>query len=93
MTLTPRHGRRELLPALAPLWNALFEHHLSVGAAGLPTIPHSESWPLRRAHYERLAAEHSGVSIWLAGRSTPLRDMHWRMRIMSAARPRTCSRR
>ncbi len=67
MTLTLRHGRRELIPALEPLWNALFEHHLSVGAAGLPTIPRSESWPLRRAHYERLAAEPSGVSIWLAG--------------------------
>lgn len=49
-----------------PLWSALFEHHLSVGAAGLPTIPRSESWPLRRAHYERLASEAPGVSIWLA---------------------------
>lgn len=66
MTITLRRGRRELIPALAPLWNALFEHHLFIGAAGLPTIPPAESWPLRRAHYERLAAELPGVSIWLA---------------------------
>ncbi|RGE18046.1 GNAT family N-acetyltransferase [Leucobacter sp. wl10] len=59
-------GGSELLPRLEGLWNSLFAHHLSVGAAGLPTIPRPESWPLRRAHYERLASGPSGLSVWLA---------------------------
>lgn len=66
MTIALRRGGGELIPALESLWNELFEHHLSVGAAGLPTIPGSESWPLRRAHYELLDSEPPGVSIWLA---------------------------
>jgi ribosomal protein S18 acetylase RimI-like enzyme len=47
-------GRRELLDELEPLWLSLFDHHLSTGAAGLPVIERSESWPRRRALYEQL---------------------------------------
>lgn len=48
-----------------PLWEALFDHHLSIGAAGLRTIEREESWPRRRAHYGRVAAEHPETKIWL----------------------------
>jgi len=64
--VTVTRGGGELLPALAPLWEALFDHHLSIGAAGIATIPRERSWPLRRAHYERLLAEHRRVAVWLA---------------------------
>src|SRR5882672_3647484 len=47
-------GKQELLRELEPLWLSLFDHHLSTGAAGLPVIPRSESWPRRRALYEQL---------------------------------------
>ena len=59
--LNPKH-----LDALEPLWNALFDHHLSIGAAGLPTIPREQSWPFRRAHYTRLIAGSPRCSIWIA---------------------------
>jgi ribosomal protein S18 acetylase RimI-like enzyme len=49
-------GGLELLDFLEPLWLALFDHHVNGGAAGLPSIPRSKSWPLRKAHYERLLA-------------------------------------
>ncbi len=58
-------GGRELFDLLPPLWEALFDHHNSVGAAGLETIPRAESWPLRRAHYDRIFAERSWAGIWL----------------------------
>jgi ribosomal protein S18 acetylase RimI-like enzyme len=32
----------------------MFDHHLSTGAAGLPVIGRSQSWPRRRALYEQL---------------------------------------
>lgn len=51
-----REGGPELLDFLEPLWLTLFDHHIEGGAAGLPSIPRSKSWPLRRAHYERLLA-------------------------------------
>lgn len=58
-------GGAELFAQLQPLWEALFDHHHSVGAAGLAEIPREQSWPLRRAHYERLFAEHPWAGIWL----------------------------
>lgn len=58
-------GGFELVDHLAPLWEALFDHHASVGAAGLATIPRGESWPLRRAHYERIFAAHDWARVWL----------------------------
>jgi ribosomal protein S18 acetylase RimI-like enzyme len=47
-------GRQELVRELEPLWLSLFDHHLATGAAGLPVIQRSESWPRRRALYEQL---------------------------------------
>jgi ribosomal protein S18 acetylase RimI-like enzyme len=47
-------GRHELIDELEPLWLSMFDHHLSTGAAGLPVIERSESWPRRRALYEQL---------------------------------------
>ena len=58
-------GGAELFPELQPLWEALFDHHHSVGDAGLAIIPREESWPLRRAHYERLFAGHPWAGVWL----------------------------
>lgn len=47
-------GGAELLPAVQPLWEALFNHHLAGGAAGLPVRSPGDSWPLRLARYERI---------------------------------------
>lgn len=58
-------GGAELFEWLPPLWEALYDHHESVGAAGLATIPREESWPLRRAHYERIFAGSPWARIWL----------------------------
>jgi GNAT superfamily N-acetyltransferase len=44
----------ECLDMLEPLWLALFDHHHSIGAASLPEIDRSETWPRRRQVYERL---------------------------------------
>ena len=52
--VTLHQGKQELVGELEPLWLSLFDHHLSTGAAGLPVIPRSESWPRRRALYEQL---------------------------------------
>lgn len=69
-----RHGL-EAVPRVAGLWNLLFDHHLSIGAAGLPVIPRDRSWPLREAHYRRLFADRPAASIRLAiaeGAGAPL---------------------
>jgi GNAT superfamily N-acetyltransferase len=47
----------DCLPLLEPLWLALFDHHRSVGDAGLPTIDRTLSWPRRRHLYEELFAD------------------------------------
>lgn len=54
------------IPSLEALWNALFDHHVSIGAAGLPTIRRERSWPRRRRHYEFLFAEHPNAALWRA---------------------------
>lgn len=51
---------------VASLWEALFDHHLAVGAAGLATIAREETWPRRRAHYERLLQQHPDTRFWIA---------------------------
>lgn len=58
-------GGAELIPGLQSLWEALFDHHVSVGGAGLPTVERERSWPLRRAHYERLFAGQPWAAIWV----------------------------
>lgn len=59
------HGA-EAVPLAQPMWESLFDHHVSIGAAGLPTIPRELSWPRRREHYEKLFAEQSNAGLWMA---------------------------
>ena len=61
--VTLRYGRHELLDELEPLWLALFEHHLSVGAAGFPVVDPATSWQRRRRLYTRLLDEPETVII------------------------------
>jgi ribosomal protein S18 acetylase RimI-like enzyme len=42
---------------LEPLWLNLFDHHRSVGDAGIRVIERDRSWPHRRRLYEELFAE------------------------------------
>ncbi len=44
----------DCIDLLEPLWLALFDHHHSIGAASLPEIDRSQSWPRRRRIYEDL---------------------------------------
>ncbi len=66
--ITVQRGGIEIAPRVAALWNELFAHHLSIGAAGIATIPAEQSWPLRLAHYRRLFDEQVRASLWLATR-------------------------
>jgi ribosomal protein S18 acetylase RimI-like enzyme len=45
-------GGRELVDELEPVWMSLFRHHRSVGPG--PFIPEEQSWPIRRAFYDRV---------------------------------------
>lgn len=56
----------EAIPLVETLWEALFDHHVSIGAAGLPTIPREASWPRRRKHYETVFADTSNTGLWIA---------------------------
>jgi ribosomal protein S18 acetylase RimI-like enzyme len=47
-------GGTELVDHLEPLWLSLFDHHRSVGAAGMPVVDREVSWPRRKALYESL---------------------------------------
>lgn len=58
----------ESIPEAEELWLTLFDHHVSIGAAGLATIDRDLSWPLRQAHYRRLFDEHPYAAVWLARR-------------------------
>lgn len=60
-----RHGIQGV-PLVRQFWEALFDHHVSIGAAGLATIEREKSWPLRRAHYERLFDRAADPSLWVA---------------------------
>lgn len=71
-------GGLELAPRIEPLWTALFDHHLAVGAAGLATIQRSETWPRRLAHYRGLFAAHPEAEFLLAVRDG--RDVGYAMR-------------
>lgn len=66
------------LHLVQPLGEALFDHHLSISAAGLPTIPRESSWSLRRKHCEELFAEKPNAALWLAtfnGKAVDLREL------------------
>lgn len=47
----------DCLDQLEPLWLQLFDHHKSVGDAGIRVIERHRSWPRRRRLYEELFAE------------------------------------
>ena len=69
MEITRHHPRDVLMehPALLrPLWLALFDHHVAVGAAGMPTRERGTSWGKRRAHYLSITAESPLASLWIA---------------------------
>ena len=59
-------GGFELAPRVEPLWNALFDHHLGIGAAGIATIPRDETWARRLEHYRRLFSAHPTAEFLLA---------------------------
>jgi GNAT superfamily N-acetyltransferase len=54
------------LDRLAPLWQALQAHHLSLGTVDWPARDPDGSWAVRRAHYSR--AIEGGAELWLAER-------------------------
>ena len=47
----------DCIDLLEPLWLHLFDHHRSVGDAGIRVIERERSWPIRRRLYEELFAE------------------------------------
>lgn len=47
-------GGAELIDSLEPLWLTMFDHHLSIGAAGLPVVDRATSWIRRRQLYEAI---------------------------------------
>ena len=47
----------DCIDLLEPLWLYLFDHHRSVGDAGIRVIERERSWPHRRRLYEELFAE------------------------------------
>lgn len=49
-----RFGSVELVDLVESLWLSLYDHHRSVGSAGLPVIDRDLSWPRRKALYESL---------------------------------------
>ena len=51
-----RRLQAEELDLVAPVWESLLAHHAAVAPA-MATRPPGESWPLRRADYERWLAE------------------------------------
>jgi ribosomal protein S18 acetylase RimI-like enzyme len=58
----------DCLDVLEPLWLDLFDHHRSVGDAGIRVIERAGSWPRRRRLYEELFAE-PGTFVVLAERN------------------------
>jgi ribosomal protein S18 acetylase RimI-like enzyme len=56
-------GRRDVLDDLEPLWLALLDHHVEIGAAGLPVVNRDMSWPRRRRFYSRLLDEPETVIV------------------------------
>ena len=82
-----QQGRFELVDELEPLWLSMFDHHRSVGAAGLPVIERSESWPRRRKLYEEWLGSDDGFVIlarrdaaavgYVVGRLHPGPDDTW----------------
>jgi len=62
-------GGAEVIDELEPLWLSLFDWHAQLGAAQLPTIDRTLSWPRRRALYTDLLAK-DGAFVVVARRGT-----------------------
>jgi ribosomal protein S18 acetylase RimI-like enzyme len=58
-----RFGRHEALDSLEPLWLALLDHHVEIGAAGLPVVHRDLSWPRRRRFYTELLEQPETVVV------------------------------
>jgi ribosomal protein S18 acetylase RimI-like enzyme len=58
-----RFGRQEALDDLEPLWLALLDHHVEIGAAGLPVVNRDLSWPRRRRFYTELLEQPETVIV------------------------------
>jgi ribosomal protein S18 acetylase RimI-like enzyme len=57
-------GGVEIADSLETLWLSLFDHHIDIGAAGLPVVERELSWPRRRRLYvELLAAPDAAVVV------------------------------
>lgn len=52
-----RFGGPELVDAVEPLWLSLFDHHRSVGSAGMPVVEREVSWARRKVLYASLLAK------------------------------------
>lgn len=64
--LDPEATLREDSSLIAPLWLALFDHHVASGAAGMRTKPREGSWPQRREHYCLTIGGSPHASLWVA---------------------------
>jgi len=52
-----RFGRHDVLDDLEPLWLSMLDHHVEIGAAGLPVVSRDLSWSRRRSFYAGLLSE------------------------------------
>lgn len=62
----------DCLDDLEPLWLALFDHHHSVGDAGLPIIDRSLTWPRRRRIYLELFQSPDTFAVLAERDATPV---------------------
>jgi ribosomal protein S18 acetylase RimI-like enzyme len=67
-----RFGRHEALDALEPLWLSLLDHHVEVGAAGLPVVSRDLSWPRRRRFYLELLDQPETVVVTVSRAGDPV---------------------
>lgn len=65
-------GGAELVDQLEELWLSLFDHHVSVGAGGLPVIDRAMSWPRRKALYQQLLASSNAFVVIARSASRPV---------------------
>ena len=67
-----RFGRHEALDALEPLWLSLLDHHVEIGAAGLPVVSRDLSWPRRRRFYLELLDQPETVVVTVSRAGDPV---------------------